>query len=70
MLDTKVEINVKIQLLYRLVKEVLENYNRCKLSCSLAEMGANAGLLDADIYGPNISIDDGLTALPQPKNNN
>lgn len=34
----------------------------------LAQNGARVGLLDADIYGPNIPIMMGLTSLPEPRN--
>ncbi len=38
------------------------------LAVSLARKGARVGLLDADIYGPNVPTMMGLTQLPPPKN--
>lgn len=35
------------------------------LAIALAQAGASVGLLDADIYGPNVPIMMGLTGLPQ-----
>lgn len=37
------------------------------LAVSLAKKGARVGLLDADIYGPNVPTMMGLTQLPPPK---
>lgn len=39
------------------------------LAISLARSGARVGLLDADIYGPNIPTMMGVSKLPDPKNN-
>ncbi len=38
------------------------------LAVVLAQMGARVGLLDADIYGPNVPMMIGLEHLPPPKN--
>lgn len=38
------------------------------LAIALAQSGANVGLLDADIYGPNIPTMMGLNRLPSPTN--
>ncbi|HEB65679.1 MAG TPA: iron-sulfur cluster carrier protein ApbC [Chloroflexi bacterium] len=37
------------------------------LAIALAQMGAKVGLLDADIYGPNVPTMMGVTKLPPPK---
>ncbi|HNB51430.1 MAG TPA: P-loop NTPase, partial [Anaerolineales bacterium] len=37
------------------------------LAVALAQRGARVGLMDADIYGPNIPTMMGLTALPPAK---
>ncbi len=39
------------------------------LAVSLARKGARVGLLDADIYGPNVPTMMGLTQLPPPRDN-
>lgn len=39
------------------------------LAVSLAQSGARVGLLDADIYGPNIPMMMGVDTLPPPKGN-
>lgn len=39
------------------------------LAVSLAQSGARVGLLDADIYGPNIPMMMGVDTLPPPKEN-
>jgi ATP-binding protein involved in chromosome partitioning len=39
------------------------------LAVSLARQGARTGLLDADIYGPNVPTMMGLTHLPPPRDN-
>ncbi len=39
------------------------------LAIALAQMGAKVGLLDADIYGPNVPTMMGVTQLPPPKSN-
>jgi ATP-binding protein involved in chromosome partitioning len=39
------------------------------LAVSLAQMGATVGLLDADIYGPNVPIMLGIDKIPAPRDN-
>jgi ATP-binding protein involved in chromosome partitioning len=39
------------------------------VAVSLAQSGARVGLLDADIYGPNVPTMMGLLRLPMPENN-
>ena len=39
------------------------------VAVALAQSGAKVGLLDADIYGPNVPTMMGLTRLPAPENN-
>jgi ATP-binding protein involved in chromosome partitioning len=39
------------------------------VAVALAQSGAKVGLLDADIYGPNVPTMMGVTRLPQPENN-
>ena len=38
------------------------------VAVALAQTGASVGLLDADIYGPNVPLMMGLKSLPEPKN--
>ncbi len=38
------------------------------LAVALAQMGAKVGLLDADIYGPNIPMMMGISGMPNPRN--
>lgn len=38
------------------------------LAVALAQMGAKVGLLDADIYGPNIPMMMGISSMPNPRN--
>ncbi len=38
------------------------------LAVALAQMGAKVGILDADIYGPNVPMMMGAAAMPEPKN--
>ena len=39
------------------------------VAVALAQSGARVGLLDADIYGPNVPTMMGVDRLPQPKDN-
>jgi len=39
------------------------------LAVSLAQMGATVGLLDADIYGPNVPMMLGIDKIPSPRDN-
>ena len=39
------------------------------IAIALAQMGASVGLLDADIYGPNVPTMMGIQRLPPPENN-
>jgi ATP-binding protein involved in chromosome partitioning len=39
------------------------------IAVSLAQAGARVGLLDADIYGPNVPMMMGLTSMPSPQGN-
>jgi len=39
------------------------------LAVALAQMGARVGILDADIYGPNVPMMMGVNAMPSPRNN-
>jgi ATP-binding protein involved in chromosome partitioning len=39
------------------------------IAVSLAQAGARVGLLDADIYGPNVPVMMGLTSMPSPQGN-
>jgi ATP-binding protein involved in chromosome partitioning len=39
------------------------------LAVALAQMGARVGILDADIYGPNVPIVMGVDEMPPPENN-
>ncbi len=38
------------------------------LAVALAQMGARVGILDADIYGPNVPIMMGVASMPAPEN--
>lgn len=38
------------------------------LAVALAQMGARVGILDADIYGPNVPMMLGLSEMPEPQN--
>ena len=38
------------------------------LAISLADSGANVGIMDADIYGPNVPTMMGVNQMPKPKN--
>ena len=39
------------------------------LAVALAQMGARVGILDADIYGPNVPMMMGVHAMPSPRDN-
>ena len=39
------------------------------VAVALAQMGATVGLLDADIYGPNVPMMLGIDRMPQPRDN-
>lgn len=70
MLDEKVEINVKNTIAVASGKGgVGKTTVAVNLAVALANSGAKVGLLDADIYGPNVPLMMGLTTLPQPVNN-
>ena len=70
MLDEKVEISVKNTIAVSSGKGgVGKTTVAVNLAVALANSGAKVGLLDADIYGPNVPLMMGLTSLPQPKNN-
>jgi len=69
-LDEKVEIDVKNTIAVASGKGgVGKTTVAVNLAVALANSGAKVGLLDADIYGPNVPLMMGLTSLPQPKNN-
>ena len=70
MLDEKIELNIKNTIAVASGKGgVGKTTIAVNLAVALANAGAKVGLLDADIYGPNVPVMMGLSTLPQPQNN-